>query len=66
MAQSRAQLVRKARGIYIAQGGHAGLSRAEASRRFDMLISGNSNTYLERYIRRHGGRTTGTVGGSGG
>lgn len=50
----RSALEAQARSIYVGQGGHMGLSREKAERRFDMLIAGNSDAELRKYIKKHG------------
>ena len=51
---SRKQLVAKAHEIYIKNQGHFGLSEEEAERRFRLLIDGNTDAQLRKYIKKHG------------
>lgn len=50
---SRSELIKEAEKLYIASGGHANLSEEEARKRFKLLISGNSTTYLRKYVRKN-------------
>lgn len=50
---SRNELIKEAEKLYIASGGHANLSEEEARKRFKLLISGNSTTYLRKYVRKN-------------
>ena len=50
---SRNELIKEAEKLYIASGGHANLSEEEAKKRFKLLISGNSTTYLRKYVRKN-------------
>lgn len=51
---TRQQLEQEARRAYIANGGGMGLSEAEAAERFDLLVDGNTDAQLRKYIREHG------------
>ncbi|WP_417352181.1 phage minor head protein [Gordonibacter pamelaeae] len=54
--RQRAALEARARSIYVEQGGHMGLSREEAERRFEMLVAGNSDAELRKYLKKHGAK----------
>lgn len=49
----REQLVQQARAIYVERGGDMGLSREQAAERFDLLVDGNTDAQLRKYIQRH-------------
>ncbi len=51
--KSRAQLIKIAKPIYIKSNVSQGLSEAEAIRRFDLLINGNTTPQLRKYIIKH-------------
>lgn len=50
---SRSQLISIAKELYINNAASSGLTKAEAEKRFNDLISSNSNTSLKKYIRNH-------------
>lgn len=49
----RQQLEDQARAIYVSQGGHVGLTEQQAAERFDLLVDGNSDAELRKYISKH-------------
>ncbi len=50
---SRKQLEQNARNLFIKTNMKSGLSEAEAARRFDALVDGNSTAQLKKYIKKH-------------
>ena len=57
---SRPELERVARAVAAEHAPAQGVSEAEALRRFDMLVDGNSDAQLRKYINQHG-KTPGAV-----
>lgn len=52
-SMSRTQLVEVSRDIFIRDSMSDGLTKEEAERRFNALISSNSNSNLRKYIKKH-------------
>lgn len=50
----RERLEAQAREVYVRNGGGFGLDEAQANERFDLLVDGNTDAQLRRYIRKHG------------
>lgn len=52
-AMGRDALVRNAREVFMRESAKNGLTAEKAAERFDLLIDGNSNTDLRKYLKRH-------------
>lgn len=52
---SRKQLERAATSIFANRSVKSGLSRAEGTRRAKLLMSGNTDAQLRKYIKKYGG-----------
>lgn len=50
---SRNSLLTAAKRVYVKQNTKAGLSKAEAEKRFSLLSASNSDAALRRYIKRY-------------
>lgn len=51
---NRRQLTTAAKAVFVKTNMARGLSESEAMRRFDSLVSGNSDAYLRKYIKKYG------------
>lgn len=52
-SMTRRQAVSAARSVFIRNNMRNGLSKAEAARRFELLVDGNTTPQLKRYIKRY-------------
>lgn len=57
----RQKLEEEARRLYVANGGGAGLTPEQAAERFDLLVDGNTDAQLRKYIKRNGGTVPSTA-----
>ena len=53
-ATERKRLEEQARRIYMDRAAGNGLTRSQAEERFELLVKGNSDSELRKYIRRYG------------